>query len=178
MAGNNKFKDKSVQIDIVDDVLKVRRLRPNKILFSAKKNESGEWESIGVPNIDPKKDLQILGELDRVTETKTSIEQPAIAQPDSQSVEEATIVTELDESKTEQVLEEIKHITEDQNLVHSDVEQTDTQSVEIQTNAEMKTSIELEIEQPNSQPSTPIAETKSTKSKPVKSSKKSKDRGR
>ena len=188
LAGDNKFKDKSVQINILDDVLKVRRLRPNKILFSAKKNESGEWESIGVPNIDPKKDLQILGELDRVTETKTSIEQPEVVQPevvqpevvqpDPQIVDEATIVTKLDESQSEQALEEIEHITEDQNLVHSDTEYSDAQILEIQINTETKVSVELEIEQSNSQPSTPIVETKSTKSKPVKSSKKSKDRGR
>lgn len=65
LAGENKFNDKSVQITIVDDVLKVRRLRPNKILFSAKKNENGEWKSIGVPNIDPVKDLKILGNMDK-----------------------------------------------------------------------------------------------------------------
>lgn len=66
LAGEDKFKDKSVQINIVDDVLKVRRLRPNKILFSAKKDENGEWQSIGVPNIDPKKDLKILGDMAKV----------------------------------------------------------------------------------------------------------------
>ena len=58
---DGKFKDKSVEISIVDDVLTVRRLRPNKQILAAKKDESGEWKSIGVPNIDPKKDLQILG---------------------------------------------------------------------------------------------------------------------
>lgn len=65
LAGEDKFNDKSVQITIVDDVLKVRRLRPNKVLFTAKKNENGEWESIGVPNIDPVKDLKILGNMDK-----------------------------------------------------------------------------------------------------------------
>ena len=61
LADDKKFKDKSVEISIVDNVLKVRRLRPNKILFSAKKDKNNEWKSIGVPNIDPKKDIQILG---------------------------------------------------------------------------------------------------------------------
>ena len=65
LAGKKNFNDKSVQITVVDDVLEVRRLRPNKILFSAKKNENGEWESIGVPNIDPVKDLKILGNMDK-----------------------------------------------------------------------------------------------------------------
>ena len=40
LVSKNKFKDKSVQISIVDDVLKVRRLRPNKVLFSATKDGS------------------------------------------------------------------------------------------------------------------------------------------
>jgi Relaxase/Mobilisation nuclease domain len=62
---NGKFKDKSVQISLVDDVLKVRRLRPNKIILSAKKNSEGEWVSIGVPNIDAKKDLKILGDVEK-----------------------------------------------------------------------------------------------------------------
>ena len=181
LAGDNKFKDKSVQINMVNDILKVRRLRPNKILFSAKKNESGEWESIGVPNIDPKKDLQILGELDRVTETKTSIEQLEVIQPNPQIVEEIIVIAELDKLKTEQVLEEteqilkeIKHISENQNLVHLDAEDSDTQILEPQTNTEIKTSIESEIEQPNHQPLRSIIKTTSTKSKPAKSSKSSK----
>ena len=38
LAGEDKFKDKSVQILIVDDVLNVRRLRPNKIILSATKD--------------------------------------------------------------------------------------------------------------------------------------------
>ena len=66
LAGKDKFNDKSVQITIVDDVLKVRRLRPNKIILSAKKDENGEWKSIGVPNIDAKKDLKILGDMAKV----------------------------------------------------------------------------------------------------------------
>ena len=66
LAGDNKFNDKSVQITIVDDVLKVRRLRPNKIILSAKKDENGEWKSIGVTNIDPLKDLKILGDIAKV----------------------------------------------------------------------------------------------------------------
>lgn len=63
---DNKFKDKSVQISFIDGVLKVRRLRPNKIVLSAKKDENGEWQSIGIPNIDPLKDLKILGGLEKV----------------------------------------------------------------------------------------------------------------
>jgi Relaxase/Mobilisation nuclease domain len=66
LGGEDKFKDKSVQISIVDDVLKVRRLRPNKIILSAKKNSEGEWQSIGVPNIDAKKDLKILESVGKV----------------------------------------------------------------------------------------------------------------
>ena len=61
LAGLDKFDDKSVKITIIDDVLTVRRLRPNKIILSAKKDSEGEWKSIGVPNIDPLKDLKILG---------------------------------------------------------------------------------------------------------------------
>jgi Relaxase/Mobilisation nuclease domain len=63
---DGKFNDKSVQISLVDDVLKVRRLRPNKIIFSAKKDSEGEWQSIGIPNIDARKDLQILGDVAKV----------------------------------------------------------------------------------------------------------------
>jgi Relaxase/Mobilisation nuclease domain len=66
LAGEDKFKDKSVQIIFVDDVLKVRRLRPNKIVLTAKKDSDGEWRSIGMPNIDAKKDLQILGDVGKV----------------------------------------------------------------------------------------------------------------
>ena len=61
LAGLDKFDDKSVKITIIDDVLTVRRLRPNKIILSAKKDSEGEWKSIGIPNIDPLKDLKILG---------------------------------------------------------------------------------------------------------------------
>jgi Relaxase/Mobilisation nuclease domain len=66
LEGQDKFNDKSVQISIVDNVLKVRRLRPNKIVLSAKKNSGGEWMSIGVPNIDRLKDLKILGDIAKV----------------------------------------------------------------------------------------------------------------
>ena len=68
LAGQDKFKDKSVPITIVDDVLKVRRLRPNKIILSATKDSDGEWKSIGAPNIDAKKDLKILGDVTRVND--------------------------------------------------------------------------------------------------------------
>jgi Relaxase/Mobilisation nuclease domain len=63
---DGKFQDESVQISMIDDVLKIRRLRPNKIILSAIKDENGEWKSIGVPNIDPLKDLKILGDVARV----------------------------------------------------------------------------------------------------------------
>ena len=66
LGGQDKFNDKSVQISIVDDVLKVRRLRPNKIVLSAKKDSDGKWMSIGVPNIDRLKDLKILGDVAKV----------------------------------------------------------------------------------------------------------------
>jgi Relaxase/Mobilisation nuclease domain len=70
LAGEDKFKDKSVQISIVDDVLKVRRLRPNKIVLTAKKDSDGKWRSIGMPNIDAKKDLQILGDVGNKKESE------------------------------------------------------------------------------------------------------------
>ena len=54
---DGKFKDKSVEISLVDGVLTVRRLRPNKQLLAAKKSKDSEWKSIGIPNIDAKKDL-------------------------------------------------------------------------------------------------------------------------
>ena len=63
LDGRNKCNEKGAIISIVDGVLKVQRLRPNKIILSAKKDENGEWKSIGVPNIDPKKDLKILGDV-------------------------------------------------------------------------------------------------------------------
>ena len=66
LGSQDKFKDKSVQISIVDDVLTVRRLRPNKIILSARKDSDGEWKSIGIPNIDPLKDLKILGDVAKV----------------------------------------------------------------------------------------------------------------
>ena len=64
---DGKFKNKSVEISIDGDgVLTVRRLNPNKRILAAKKDESGEWKSIGIPNIDAKKDLQILGNVENV----------------------------------------------------------------------------------------------------------------
>ena len=87
LAGKDKFNDKSVQITIVDNVLKVRRLRPNKILFSAKKDENGEWKSIGVPNIDPLKDLKILDELEKV---------------------KVEVVQNIDDNKNLQIVEDVK----------------------------------------------------------------------
>ena len=87
LAGESKFNDKSVQITIVDDVLKVRRLRPNKIILSAKKDENGEWKSIGVPNIDPLKDLKILDELEKV---------------------KVEVVQNIDDNKNLQIVEDVK----------------------------------------------------------------------
>ena len=60
LANGSRFKDKSVIISIIDDILKVQRLRPNKIILSAKKDLDSKWQPIGVPNINPKKDLHIL----------------------------------------------------------------------------------------------------------------------
>lgn len=60
LAGKDRLKNQSVIISIVDDILMVQRLRPNKIILSAKRDIDGKWQSIGVPNIDPKKDLHIL----------------------------------------------------------------------------------------------------------------------
>lgn len=100
LAGEDKFKDKSVQISIVDDVLKVRRLRPNKILFAATKDNAGEWKSIGVPNIDPKKDIQILGGVSDPVEKVAS----EVVQEVSDLIE--TVVPEVAQSK--QTAEKIK----------------------------------------------------------------------
>lgn len=66
LDGISKFKDKSVEISIVDGVLKVQRLRPNKRILAAKKDAAGEWQSIGIPDIDAKRDLQILGDLRKI----------------------------------------------------------------------------------------------------------------
>ena len=60
LNGLNRFKDKSVIVSLIDGVLKIQRLRPNKIVLSAQKNLAGEWKSLGIPNIDPEKDLRIL----------------------------------------------------------------------------------------------------------------------
>ena len=98
LAGKDKFNDKSVQITIVDNVLKVRRLRPNKILFSAKKDENGEWKSIGVPNIDPLKDLKILGEL---AKTEDEVVQ------DSNDERNSSDALDLNDKKDVQILENI-----------------------------------------------------------------------
>jgi len=61
----------------IDDngVLTVRRLRPNKRILTAKKDESGKWRSIGVPDIDRKKDLQILGYVARVEDDAVQTDQ-------------------------------------------------------------------------------------------------------
>jgi Relaxase/Mobilisation nuclease domain len=70
LAGECRYKDKSVDIKIVDGIMTVQRLRPNKRLLSAKKDESGRWKSFGVPDIDEKKDIKILQiESKRLTET-------------------------------------------------------------------------------------------------------------
>ena len=66
LAGGSKFKDKSVEISIIDGVLVVQRLRPNKRILAVRKDDAGEWQSIGVPNIDQKKDLQILEDVAKV----------------------------------------------------------------------------------------------------------------
>ena len=103
---DNKFKDKSVQISIVDDVLKVRRLRPNKIILSAKKDSAGEWKSIGVPNIDPKKDLKILGDMTKteneVVQNVDSKEESDSPDVDTQIVEEVTQIVQADETPKQQ----------------------------------------------------------------------------
>ena len=95
LAGENKFDDKSVKITIVDNVLTVRRLRPNKIILSATKDENGEWKSIGVPNIDPLKDLKILEDVAKVENEvaqviqadETAKQQPQKIKPRSRSNE-------------------------------------------------------------------------------------------
>ena len=111
LAGESKFNDKSVQITIVDDVLKVRRLRPNKIILSAKRDSAGEWKSIGVPNIDPKKDLKILGDMDKVDDEviqdvdgkKDSSDTPDVnTQRNRQIVEKVTQVVQADETAKQQ----------------------------------------------------------------------------
>lgn len=63
---DGKFKNKSVEISIDNGVLTVQRLNPNKRILAAKKDETGEWRSIGIPNIDAKKDLQILGNVENI----------------------------------------------------------------------------------------------------------------
>jgi hypothetical protein len=111
LAGDNKFKDKSVEITMVDDVLKVRRLRPNKVILSAKRDSAGEWKSIGVPNIDPKKDLKILGDMDKVDDEviqdvdgkKDSSDTPDVnTQRNRQIVEEVTQVVQADKTAKQQ----------------------------------------------------------------------------
>ena len=111
LAGKDKFKDKSIEITIVDNVLKVRRLRPNKIILSAKRDNAGEWKSIGVPNIDPKKDLKILGDIDKVDNEvvqnvdgkKDSSDTPDVnTQRNRQIVEEVTQVVQADKTAKQQ----------------------------------------------------------------------------
>ena len=60
LGGKSKFKNKSVDIKLDGDILTVWRLRPDKRMFSAVKDESGEWKSLGVPDIDEKKDINLL----------------------------------------------------------------------------------------------------------------------
>jgi Relaxase/Mobilisation nuclease domain len=59
LRGQSKYKDKSVDIKLIDNILTVYRLRPSKRILSAKKGDNGQWTSIGVPDIDEKKDLNI-----------------------------------------------------------------------------------------------------------------------
>jgi Relaxase/Mobilisation nuclease domain len=59
LAGESRYKDKSVDIKFIDKVLTVYRIRPNKRILSATKSDDGQWMSIGIPNIDDKKDLNI-----------------------------------------------------------------------------------------------------------------------
>lgn len=60
LDGRDRLSSKNVIITLTENILKVQRLRPNKIVLSAKKDPHGKWQSIGIPNIDPKKDLSIL----------------------------------------------------------------------------------------------------------------------
>ena len=101
LGGEDKYKNQSVRITIVDDVLKVQRLRPNKILLSAKKDENGEWKSIGVPNIDPKKDLKILGELAKVEDELIQ---------DSNDERNSSDALDLNDKKDVQILENIAKV--------------------------------------------------------------------
>lgn len=63
-----RFKNHSLKIELKDDKLTIRRLRPDKNVLTAVKKD-GEWEPVGVPNLDLK-DLnelvKISGQLDIV----------------------------------------------------------------------------------------------------------------
>lgn len=60
LKGEPKYKDKSVEIKLSEGILTVWRLRPDKRIFSAIKDDNGEWKSFGVPDIDKKKDVSLL----------------------------------------------------------------------------------------------------------------------
>ena len=55
-----RYKDKSVEIKFFEGTLTVNRLRPNKQILKATRCDDKKWQSIGVPDIDEKKDLNLL----------------------------------------------------------------------------------------------------------------------
>ena len=57
-----RFKNHSLKIELKDDRLTVRRIRPDKIALTAVRKD-GEWEPIRVPNID----LKDLNELIKIS---------------------------------------------------------------------------------------------------------------
>ena len=121
LDGKVQYKDKSVEIKFVAGVLTVNRLRPNKRILAATKSADGEWKSIGIPDIDKKKDLNILGSKSKSndsTERKVGlITEGNPLQHLSQLTAQSVTIAEDISNSSETVLEQNPMIVQEQESI-------------------------------------------------------------
>ena len=104
LAGKERYKDKSVEIKLFEGTLTVNRLRPNKQILRATRCDDKKWQSIGVPDIDEKKDLNLLRS---IVSASTAKEEGFIIEDDAStpSIIDSEQVVEGVKQELEQVIE-------------------------------------------------------------------------
>ena len=104
LAGKERYKDKSIEIKFFEGNLTVNRLRPNKQILTATRCDDKKWQSIGVPDIDEHKDLNLLRSK---SNTSTGKEKEFIIEDDSSTpsiIDSERVVGEV-KQQPEQIIE-------------------------------------------------------------------------
>jgi hypothetical protein len=83
LGDGNKFKNCRVGIELDKDTLTLVRMRPDRLMFKARRVGDGKWESVGWLNID-RKDVE---RLERLNEGYLQSQSEGVSTPESGNID-------------------------------------------------------------------------------------------